>query len=235
MRADLNIPRSSLHGILSVMVDGGFVDRTLPDGFSIGIRSFEVGTAWTVNLELNQVSRPILAQMARDLNQIVHVGVLDGTDVIYVMKQESARPIRLVSAVGKKLPAHATALGKLLLGSSSDDQVEQLYAGFAFEKLTTSTIVSVGQLIEQVRRFREWGYAIDEQESTEGVVCFAAPIYDSVGHTIAALSTSVLEDAETPAAYPRYIEAVKVGAQQISRALGAPSNTFTRNNHEGRE
>lgn len=220
LRDQLDIPRSSLHGLLQVMTESGFLDLNQSGDYNIGLKAFEVGTAWSRSVSVESAAAQHLRRLVDEANQIAHVGVLDNTDVIYILKQENPSPVRLVSAVGKRLPAHATALGKVLLSSLPDAIIAKRYAGMEFFRMTDTTLCDLDSLLKAVGSARYAGMSIDRGESTPGVTCFAAPIFERGGDMVAALSVSVI-DAD-PAARDEdfYGTAVMKAAGRISKALG---------------
>jgi DNA-binding IclR family transcriptional regulator len=161
-----------------------------------------------------------LRNLVAEVKQIAHVGILDGDDVIYVLKEENERPVRLVSAVGKRLPAHATALGKILMQGLTDDEIRALYPTEALPRLTGNTLATREDLIAVVRESAKSGYCVDRGESTVGVTCFAAPLFDRDGRLVAALSVSVIDADPLRKLDGDYLEAVTRAAATISTRLG---------------
>jgi DNA-binding IclR family transcriptional regulator len=221
IRDDLGLPRSSLHGLLAVLERRGFLERDLDGAYTVGLHAFMVGAAWQSSVDLTKAADPVLRTLVARVDQIAHVGVLDGLDVVYILKHENRQPVRLVSAVGARLPAHATALGKVLLGALPETEARARLEGAELTRLTPATIVDRAELLAASVRARELGYAIDAGESTPGVCCYAAPIRDLRGEVVAALSTSVLE-SRGPAMTPdEYVEAVTDAGREVSARLGA--------------
>lgn len=224
IRKELEIPKSSLHGLLETLSMRGFLDQT-PDGeFRIGLGAFEVGSAWHANVDLTHSAAASLRALVRSMNQTGHVGVLSGRDIIYTLKEESDQPIRLVSAVGKRLPAHATALGKVLLGALTDDEIHALL-GDPLPVLTDSTIRECRALIKVVHEAQKRGYAVDRGESTLGVTCFAAPILDMHNRIAAAISLSTIDNDHNQRSEAAYIQGVIETAAEISAKLGAGASS----------
>lgn len=221
LRDRLGIPRSSLHGLLGVLTDHGFLCMGSNREYTVGLRAFEVGTAWAQTVSVERVAAPVLSRLVTEVNQIAHVGVLDGSEVVYILKQENARPVRLVSAVGKRLPAHATALGKVLMSSLDADAIRARYPDRQLPRITNNTITEVDDLVAAVDVVRRTGFCIDEGESTPGVTCFAAPIYDRHHDIVAALSVSVIDRDRAPYDQAYYADAVIRAASETSAALGS--------------
>lgn len=220
LREQLGVPRSSLHGLLQVMTHAGFLSVNGSGEYSIGLKAFEVGSTWARSVSIESVAPPIVTRLVDEVKQIAHVGVLDGTDVVYILKRENARPVRLVSAVGRRLPAYATALGKVLLSALPRDDIEARFAGIELPRLTPATVTSLDALIDMVEASGRVGVGIDRGESTPGVTCYAAPIFERGHEMSAALSISVIDSDPEARDEATYIAAVKRAAADISAALG---------------
>jgi DNA-binding IclR family transcriptional regulator len=220
LRQQLDIPRSSLHGLLVVLQDFGFLAVGPQGEYSIGLRAFEIGSAWAQSVNVETAAQPVLRRLVDEVKQIAHVGVLDGTDIVYIMKQENARPVRLVSAVGRRIPAHATALGKVLMAPLSPEAIRARYPSGQLPRMTGTTIVNVDDLVAAVEIVRRTGLCIDEGESTPGVTCFAAPIHGRRQELLAALSVSVIDSDPDIRDKSYYADAVTRAAAEISAALG---------------
>lgn len=220
IRDGMAIPRSSLHGLLGVLQDHGFIGTDQLGRYLIGLRAFEVGSSWQKTVGVESAAAPVLRDLVAEVKQIAHVGVLDGTDIVYIMKQENERPVRLVSAVGRRLPCHATALGKVLLSPFTEQQIHERFNVRELPAMTPSTITDLDQLIAVVEEVRHRGYCIDRGESTVGVTCYAGPIRDLRGSIIAALSVSVIDADPLIKSEAEYVAAVTGAARSISARLG---------------
>src|SRR5262247_1527598 len=108
--AALDIPRSSLHGLLRTCTARGWVEADeTGTRFGIGLRALRVGASYVDTDDEIQRLQPVLDRLSAQFGETVHLGRLDGCDVVYLAKRESTHPLRLFSAIGRRLPAHATA------------------------------------------------------------------------------------------------------------------------------
>ncbi|GLH95793.1 IclR family transcriptional regulator [Phytohabitans aurantiacus] len=167
----LDIPKSSLHGILRTMARRHWVEVD-PTGtrFGLGVRALEVGAAYLDADDAVGLVSSVLDDLSRQFGEAVHLGRLDGSNVVYLAKRESAHRLRLYSAIGRRLPAHATALGKALLAHQPGILDGPL------PRLTPNTITDPDALLVELEKTRERGYAVDREENTEGIVCFAMAV-----------------------------------------------------------
>ncbi|MGN6483936.1 MAG: IclR family transcriptional regulator, partial [Thermomicrobiales bacterium] len=187
----LSLPRSSLFGLLNTLRDRGWIDLAEGErGYRLGIRTLEAGNAYQRSLDLLVIAKPHMERIRDALDETVQISVLEGRRNIYLDKVEGGQRLRLDSEVGRRLPAHATALGKVLLADLPDDAIGTLFDGIDLETFTATTIPSLDALRKELAAIRERGFAEDREEHTVGVRCFAYPIRNHTGRTIAALSVS---------------------------------------------
>lgn len=182
----LNIPKSSLHGLLRTMTARGWVATEVTGTrFSLGVRALQVGTAYVESDKVVSRAQNILDWLSDELHETVHLGRLDGSDVVYLDKRESQHQLRMHSALGKRLPAHAVSLGKAVLAEYSPSEV-RARLGENLVALTPHTITDMDQLLEDLARTHERGYSFEREENTIGTACFAialpgpGPIVDAV-------------------------------------------------------
>ena len=135
----------------------------------------------------------------------------------------------MVSTVGRMVPAHATGVGKMLLASLSDAEIDRLYPpGKDLPRLTGKTVTDRTEFMETLANVRKQGYATDSGQSTIGVECIAAPIFDIDGHMIAAMSVSVPEPRFTPDRVPMLFATLMDGARKLSVRMGCPPENLKR-------
>lgn len=197
---DLAIPKSSLHGILRTLTHRGWV-AVDPTGtrFSLGLRALRVGTSFVDTDDMVARTARVLDWISAELGEATHLGRLDGSDVVYLAKRDSTHPVRLYSAIGRRLPAHATALGKAVLATYPDEEVRRVLPALLVP-LTANTITDHERLLEELERCRLEGYAVDHEENSVGIRCFSAAITAAApGPATDAISISIptfrLDDA----------------------------------------
>lgn len=172
----LDIPKSSLHGLLRTLVDRGWVQSV--DGgnrFRLGLRAVQVGATVLDGDPMLARAAPVLDRLAEATGETVQHGRLDGDTVLYLAKRDSPHPVRLISTVGSRLPVHATALGKALLATRDDEAVRDLLR-FPLAALTPHTRTCWEALAADLAAVRERGYAVDDGEAAEDLCCFAVAV-----------------------------------------------------------
>ncbi len=186
------IPKSTAHSIIQTLKNMQYFHfDTKTERFTLGTKAFEIGSRYITNNSDAAMYAEIVTEVSMACDETVHLGVLDGRNVFYLSKHDSSQPVRMISSVGKRVPAHGTALGKALLTGLSDKEISELYADIVLERLTDKTITDLNILIEQVNKIRVQGYSSESQESTEGIMCYAVPVLGKDGAVIMGISISV--------------------------------------------
>ena len=186
---ELGVPRSSMYQLLRTLIDCGWV-RTDTTGslYGIGIRALHTGTSYLDSDPHVRAARPYLDEASDALGETIHLARLDGPNVVYLATRESHEYPRTISRVGRRIPAHAGALGKALLAERPDDQLP-LPEG-PLEPRTKNTHVERATLLTDLAGVRDRGYSIDREESVTGIAGFGFALrYDSPA--VDAISCSV--------------------------------------------
>ncbi|MFB7518325.1 IclR family transcriptional regulator [Streptomyces sp. NPDC056144] len=191
-------PKSSLYMLLRTLVELGWVETDATGTrYGIGVRALLVGTSYIDGDEVVAAARPTLDRLSDDTAETIHLARLDGTNVVYLSTRQSPHHLRPFARVGRRLPAHSTALGKALLATHTDEQVRALLPE-ALPAMTEHTVTEREELIGELRAIRERGYAVDREENTLGLRCFAVALpYRTPARD--ALSCSVPAARLTPA------------------------------------
>jgi DNA-binding IclR family transcriptional regulator len=185
----LDLAKSTVHRILTTLAGQGLIeqDRTT-GGYRLGLVVFELGEAVRVHLDLHAAAGPVLASLREQTGESSQVGVLDGTEVVYVDRLESSQSLRLFTETGRRVPVHCTSSGKVLLSHLPQAALDDLLDRLVLTRHTPHTIHDVDALraeLDRVRR-RGWAEAVNEREI--GVASVAAPVRDATGRVVAAVS-----------------------------------------------
>jgi DNA-binding IclR family transcriptional regulator len=221
----LQLPKSSLHELLGVLVRRGYVTLS-PEtrSYTLGLRVWESGQAYLRQHDLASEARPIMDEIVRTLNETVQLAVLDGVENVYLAIVNCTHALRLQSEVGKRLPAYATGLGKVLLAHLDSDELDRRLASQTLSQFTPNTLATLPALLGQLALVRQLGFAVDNQEYTPGLRCVAVPITNDSGRTVAAMSVSI-PLLRTP--FPPFHEALRTLAAAslaLSRRLGCQAD-----------
>jgi IclR family transcriptional regulator, KDG regulon repressor len=225
----LGLPRTTVHEQVQTLLASGYLeqDANLPGRFTLGFRAFELGSIYASRLDPSQECLRAAREVSTSCDETVQMAVRDGRDVVFIIRVDSSRTLRLVSAVGSRLPAHCTAVGKMLLSALSDQELTSLYKRHGrLLGMTSRSITSVKRLLEELSRIRQHGYAYDDCESNEDARCVAAPVYDRDGSAYAAMSISVPATRMDLRRKTELAEVVRAGAKKLSRRLGYGFNSI---------
>lgn len=215
----LGVARSSLYNILGTLADHGFV--TVQRGtVSLGARVLHLAGAVLASLDLRHVAKPAMEQLVAATEETANVGVLSGSEVVYIDIVSTPLPVKLSSEVGRTCPAHCTALGKVLLAWATPEAFARITAQIAWTRYTPRTIGGPEELARACAQVRQRGWALDDQEFDDGVRCLAVPLRDHTGAVKAALSLSGPEYRLPERRWPELLHALRQAQASIEAGLG---------------
>jgi DNA-binding IclR family transcriptional regulator len=182
---------STAHRLLATLAAAGFVSTDpISRRYRLGSRLTVLGrVAEQREEDLIDAARPSLEALHGNLDETANLVILDGTTIVYIDQIESSRAVRMFSEVGNRVPAHASAAGKAMLAAHDDDALRRILDRSDLLKVTANTITDRDELIAELDSIRERGFAIDNGEFDDDVVCVAAPIVRGFA-VVAALSVS---------------------------------------------
>ena len=217
----LGLGKSTVHRMLTTLVAEGLVEQDpRTGGYRLGIVMFELGQAVRVHMDLHAAVGPVLTELRTQTGESSQVGVLDGHEVVYVDRMESAHSLRLFTDTGRRVPVHCTSSGKVLLAYLPEARRQAVLREAPLDALTPHTITSRDLLageLDRVRR-RGWSEAVNEREI--GIASIAAPIRDVSGEVVAAISIGVPLARCTVMALRRLAPVIMEAAEAASRRLG---------------
>jgi DNA-binding IclR family transcriptional regulator len=216
----LGLHKSVVHRLLVTLAGEGMIEQDPhTGGYRLGVVMVELGEAVKVHMDLHAAAGPVLAHLRDETGETCQIGVLDGVEVVYVDRLESAHSLRLFTETGRRVPAHCTSSGKVLLAHLPEAEREDRLAG-PFAALTPHTLVEPGTLRDELAtvRARGWAEAVDEREI--GIASIAAPVRDRYGDIVAALSIGAPGARFGDAARRRHARSLVEAGEAISRRLG---------------
>lgn len=183
-------PRGTLHRQLTNLVEEGLLSINRDQSYSLGLRLLKFASrAWAGN-QFRHVAEPHLKRLHGVTGETVHLGILHGTEVIYLDKIESEQAIRTYSQIGNASPVYCTGVGKAALASLPDAQLDDIIKRIRFHRYTENTITSRQELLAQIKQIRDCGNAYDHEEHEVGIRCVAAPVHSSDGTMAAGISVT---------------------------------------------
>jgi len=219
----LGVGKSSVYRLLVTLARRGYVDKDpQSERYRLTYRLFAVGSPAADRFGLREAANPIMQRLAGETGETVNLGLLDGTRVVNLHKVEGRHLLRMHLELGGGAPAHATALGKVLLAALKPAEVARRLHARRLERLTSRTIGDRRSLGTALARIREQGFAIDDEECSLGLRCVAAPILNHLGSVVAALSVSGPSQRLPGQLLSSLAGSVRAAAQDISQRLGFP-------------
>ncbi|MGW0533222.1 IclR family transcriptional regulator [Streptomyces sp. NPDC003032] len=218
----LQLPRTTVHELLTTLAARSYLVQIpdQPGRYRLGVRTYQLGSRYAEQLDLAAEGQQVAREVAETCDETVHVAILEDTDVIYIAKVDSTHAVRMVSAAGRRLPAHCTSVGKMLLASLPQPELEARLDGREFAAMTPDSITDPDELLTALTAVRERGVAVEHRESNPDVSCVAAPVRDSAGRVVAALSISVPMIRWSEERESELAELAAKGAGDLSVRLG---------------
>jgi DNA-binding IclR family transcriptional regulator len=213
-RADVPLPTA--HRLVGELASWGALVRRPTGEYVVGRKLWDLGLLASVNAGLREVASPFLNDLHAATLATVHLGVRDGTEVLYVDRLSGSASVPVVSTIGSRLPLHATGVGKVLLAFAPEAVQASVLANLV--RITPYTITQQGRMREQLRRVRSEGFAQTSEEMSLGACSVAVPIRRQDGAVVAALGIVVPSLKRNR---PRLVAALAVAAQGIGRSLGS--------------
>lgn len=219
----LELPRSSIYHLLTVLQDNGFVVH-LPEErrYGLGVAAFELGSAYTRQAPLQRVARPVLARLVDATKHNGHFAVLHGRDVLYVIEERAIGRPTLVSDVGVRLPAQLTASGLAMLSALPTAQVRALFPSRdVFVQRNGIGPLSLPALRSLLVRVRADGFAQEDGSVSPGFSSVGVAVLDHGGHPSAGIALTFPTDQVTADERVALAEAVGRSARELSRRMSS--------------
>jgi IclR family transcriptional regulator, blcABC operon repressor len=173
----LDLPKSSTANILAALEQVGYVRRVDRSAFGLGRKLAELGGRYLSSVD--QVSEFYAAcrQLRHISRETARVATLDGLEVLYLARYDGTQPLRLTAGIGDRFPATVTATGKAMLADLDDAVLHDRLSGVSvLPAYTARSLTRPEDLLAEIERIRKQGYAVDDEETTEGVVCFSVAV-----------------------------------------------------------
>jgi DNA-binding IclR family transcriptional regulator len=192
----LGLPRSSCYQLLQAIEQEGFAIHYLADKrWGLGIAAWELGSAYQRHEPIERLARPILKRLVSDLERRVpvvgHLGVLDGSDVLYLLEERPARSLKLVTDIGVRLPAHLTASGRAMLALLDQKQISASFRGLRLGTRTGLGPKDLGELKDLLALEKNQGYALEVDEVSMGYASIGTAIIDNLDHPLAGIAITM--------------------------------------------
>lgn len=218
----LGVSRTTPFRLLFTLQHMGYIRQNeSTKRYELTPKVLELGFSYLNTLQITEVARPYLERLRNETGGSAHIGILDETSVVYVACETARGITRFAVAVGSRLPAHATAIGKTLLAFQPKEQWQELLLISDLHSYTKDTKTMIASLLKELEAVRAQGYSISSGEFEAGVRSVAAPIFHESGELVAAISVAAPEsilplDYVTSFVLPAILEA----ADELSAFYG---------------
>lgn len=217
--AKMKIPKTSAYDILETMAHLEILEKNTGELniYKIGLKSFQIGNSYSRNKEIFKIIDKPMQELAEKTGKTVFYAVENDGEIVYISKHESEKAIITTAGIGSTNPMYCTSLGKAILAFLSPEKIETLIAMQPFEKKTKYTL-SKQDLIKELEEIKTRGYAIDNREIEEHMLCIGAPVFDSKKSVVGAVSISGLFSENRDV--DKEANALMNTCSEISRKLG---------------
>ena len=195
--ARTGLTRAGARRILLTLQTLGYVES---DGklFALTPRILDLGFAYLSSMPIWNLAEPVMEALVDEVKESCSAAVLEGTDIVYVLRVPTRKIMSIGLGVGSRLPAYCTSMGRMLLAAQPDERVQERLRASKLEALTRHTLTDPQAVLAKVQQARRQGWCLVNQELEEGLVSIAAPILDRAGRTVAALNISGQANRTTP-------------------------------------
>ncbi len=217
----LGMGKGTVHRILSTLKARKFFQQdSKTKRYGLGVRTLEIGMAPKRERFLCKAMVPFLINLHETCRETVNAAVWEYNEIRYIYRLESEEMLRISTSAGARFPGYCAATGKIFLSYFSDEDIRQIYdRKNSFKKYTERTIGSVDALIREIEKIRVNKVAIDDEETLEGVYCVAAPILNSKGECVAAISISAPKNRVPAKTGTTFLKLVSDTALEISSSI----------------
>lgn len=227
----LGVARSTAHRLLTALRRRGFVMQDRPNGaYRPGPALVEIGLAAVNKIDIRRVARPVLEELREETRETVSLAVLEGTTIRFIDCAEGPRSVRVGNRTGVVRPAHASAVGKAILAGLPDADLDRRYPDETLPTATTeAALTDRATLLAEIAGIRAEGYALNWEESAEGVCAVAAALRNTAGQPLAGLGVAAPSSRMgDPDAIRAFAPAVLRAAELVHERLRYPTTASFR-------
>lgn len=211
--------KSTTYRLLSTLETLGALQKNDEDKYLLGLKLFELGNLVSIHKALRKQSRLPLEQIASEIKETVHFGVLDKNQVLYLNKTESPQGLKVSTQIGSYQKAYCTAIGKVLLAFSSEEKITKYIEETTLEFCTENTITNASVLLKELNKIKQQGYALDMEELELGLICIAIPVFNKQNKIIASISVSGPSSRFKLEKIDDYLAIIEKGARDIEERI----------------
>ena len=219
---NLGLHKNNIFRLLATMQNKGYIEQDLnTEEYRLGIKNLELGRSFLNHTGLLKVTKPILKELMKEVNENVYSGLLRNDQIVYVEHVESKQILRVTSRIGTRLSPLCTAIGKVILAYMSEHDRDKVIESNEFIKHTSHTISDINSFLKEIEEVKKSGYSYDNEELDLGVICIGAPVFNYEKKIVAGISISGPSlRINKKTAEEKYIPKIKEYGLKLSRAIG---------------
>lgn len=217
----LTLPKATVSRLINTLCTMGYLEQDPDSGlYTLGAKLLALGNMVNKRLNISAVASPHIAKLSHTIDELVKLSIMRGDVVYSVMSCESHKAIRITLDSGTVFPPYIGAAGKLLLAMTESGMkyTEDFLPHAELKSNTGHTITDYSVLLKVLEKIRLDGFAIDNQEESEGIFAIARPVYNSNSQVVAAVSIPFFGDFELKK--NKYMPLLKICTEEISRSMG---------------
>jgi len=215
---ELGLAKSTLHRVCSVLVQRAWLVRDEAGLYELGVQALATGSR-TAQLPIVVAFRSIAADLLTKHNETVCLAALDGDDSVFVALEETSHPVRLVTHVGSRTPAFASASGRVILAGRPSEHIAGGYGGRPLVTPTGRRLNGLAELHTILERVRENGYAENDEDTAIGLYAVSVPVGNDAGTTLAALTMCIPTSRMSPARRERILADLLAAGTRFSELV----------------
>jgi IclR family pca regulon transcriptional regulator len=220
------LTRATTRRFLMTLIELGYV-RTDGKTFALTAHVLELGFSYLSGITLPEIAQPQLEELSHAIGESTSAAILDGSDIVYIVRVPTHRIMTVGINLGTRLPAYATSMGRVLLAGLTPDELAAYLHDVKLQALTERTVVSEAALIAELDRVREQGWALADQELEPGLRSIAAPIHNAAGTVVAAINVSTAASSGTSRSLRQVaLPSLRATAARIEADLATSQRAF---------
>lgn len=189
VNAHIGLPKPTIHRLFNTLEEEGFLQRDLDSRtYSPGARLRELAGGILSSRRIRTARQAILRRLSREIGETCNISLADHFGMIYLERVETEWPLRIQLPIGSRVPFYCTASGKMYLSSLAPNDLRKYLEAAELQRRTPNTITDSDALLQELRRVRNNGYALDREEFIEGMIALAVPVLDTNDRLMVTLS-----------------------------------------------
>jgi len=217
----LHLHVATVHRLVANLLIEGYVEEAPgARGYQLSFKVLRMGLGVVNRLDFRQVAEPLLEKLSQQAREAVHLAMPQETGALVVASYPSPQPGGIDVRLGDTAPFHSSGVGKTLLAYQPRALLGRIARALGLPHYTSKTITNLAGLRKELEQIREQGYAVDQEETLEGMIGVAGPVFDHTGRIIAAFSVAAPATRLSAQQVPEIARLVSTASEQISYRLG---------------